>query len=39
MKMKKLVLYTVCGLAVALSGCKKYLEKEPDNRAQLNSPD
>jgi hypothetical protein len=39
MKMKKLVLYTVCSLAIALSGCKKYLEKEPDNRAQLNSPD
>lgn len=37
--MKKIYLYTALGLATAMSGCNKYLDKEPDNRAKLNSPE
>ncbi|RXK87445.1 RagB/SusD family nutrient uptake outer membrane protein [Filimonas effusa] len=38
--MKRLGLYIVLALAAAGStGCSKFLEKEPDNRAKLNSPE
>ena len=37
--MKKLVLYGACVLLIATTGCKKYLEKDPDNRAKLTSPE
>lgn len=30
---------TALALLATFSSCKKYLEKEPDNRAQLNSPE
>jgi hypothetical protein len=37
--MNKLLSYTVIILATSLfAGCKKYLEKEPDNRAKLTDP-
>lgn len=35
--MKKSILYTC--LALALAGCNKYLDKTPDNRANLDSPE
>lgn len=37
--MKKLFIYTAVCLAVTAGGCKKFLEKPPDNRAELNSPE
>lgn len=37
--MKRLALYIFCYFTLALAGCKKYLEKEPDNRAKLTSPE
>ena len=38
--MKKRFLYISCFVAfTASTGCKKYLEKEPDNRAVLNTPE
>ena len=37
--MKKAFAYTTCLLLLASTGCNKYLEKEPDNRAQLNTPE
>lgn len=33
--MKKLILYTAFIGAASLSGCKKYLDKEPDNRTTI----
>jgi len=33
--MKKILIYTFLSSFLALGGCSKYLEKEPDNRAQL----
>lgn len=36
--MKKAFLYSSCCLLVTISGCSKFLEKEPDNRAQVNTP-
>ena len=36
--MKKLFILSVVSVCITLSGCKKYLEKEPDNRAKLTSP-
>lgn len=36
--MKKIIIYITLA-AVALTGCKKYLDKEPDNRTQISSPD
>jgi len=36
--MRKLLTYTSFALLVFTAGCKKYLEKNPDNRASLNSP-
>src|SRR5688572_6555635 len=37
-KMKKTITYISCLLVFITSGCSKYLEKEPDNRAKLSSP-
>ncbi|MGN6438327.1 MAG: RagB/SusD family nutrient uptake outer membrane protein [Agriterribacter sp.] len=37
--MKNILIISVVGVGMALSGCKKYLEKEPDNRAKLSSPE
>jgi len=38
--MKNRIFYLSCGLLLlAATSCKKYLEKEPDNRAKLNSPE
>jgi hypothetical protein len=38
--MKRLFLYASCFLLIAAgSSCKKYLEKEPDNRAKIDSPE
>lgn len=37
--MKKILVYSSCFLLVTVAGCNKFLEKEPDNRAILNSPE
>jgi hypothetical protein len=37
--MKKLCLHIALGLAIGTAGCNKFLDKEPDNRAKLNSPE
>src|SRR4028118_1704353 len=37
--MKKIALYPLCCLALFAASCNKYLEKEPDNRAKLSSPE
>lgn len=37
--MRKVCLYITLGLAVGAAGCNKYLDKDPDVRAQLNSPE
>lgn len=37
--MKQTILYTSCVLLFFTAGCKKFLEKNPDNRASLNSPE
>lgn len=37
--MKKLFSPIACLLLIVATGCNKYLEKEPDNRAQLNTPE
>ncbi|MBE7172116.1 MAG: RagB/SusD family nutrient uptake outer membrane protein [Williamsia sp.] len=37
--MKKLIAYTGLIAVVSLTGCKKYLDKEPDNRTQIASSD
>ena len=38
--MKQSLLYIGCCLLIATTpGCKKYLEKEPDNRASINTPE
>ncbi|MBD0280110.1 MAG: RagB/SusD family nutrient uptake outer membrane protein, partial [Flavisolibacter sp.] len=37
--MKKVGFYISFLFLFVTTGCKKYLEKEPDNRAQLNTPD
>ena len=37
--MKKFILYTSLLGVVSLAGCKKYLDKEPDNRTQITSAD
>lgn len=39
MKVNKFRIYIVLLAGMSLAGCKKYLEKEPDNRAKLNSPE
>ncbi|MDQ6812203.1 MAG: RagB/SusD family nutrient uptake outer membrane protein [Bacteroidota bacterium] len=35
--MKKIISYSSCLLLLLVAGCNKYLDKEPDNRAKLNS--
>ncbi|MCW3081606.1 RagB/SusD family nutrient uptake outer membrane protein [Segetibacter sp.] len=37
--MKNIFLYISCLVVLTLSACNKYLDKEPDNRAKLNSPE
>ncbi|HET7897077.1 MAG TPA: RagB/SusD family nutrient uptake outer membrane protein, partial [Flavisolibacter sp.] len=37
--MQKLFPYIICLTLLVGTGCSKYLEKEPDNRAQLNTPE
>ena len=37
--MKKTISSITCLLLIVATGCNKYLEKEPDNRAQLNTPE
>jgi hypothetical protein len=37
--MKKVILYSFTALLVMSTGCRKYLEKEPDNRAKLTTPE
>ncbi len=37
--MKKLMAYTALLLAGGFSGCSKFLEKAPDNRTELNTPE
>jgi starch-binding outer membrane protein, SusD/RagB family len=37
--MKKNLLYSSCLFLLISTGCNKYLDKEPDNRAKLNSPE
>lgn len=37
--MKQYKIYAFLILAVSLAGCKKYLDKEPDNRTQITSPE
>jgi hypothetical protein len=37
--MRKLLTYTSFALLVFTTGCKKFLEKSPDNRASLNTPE
>ncbi|MCW3115147.1 MAG: hypothetical protein JWR18_3543 [Segetibacter sp.] len=37
--MKRSLLYTLCLVLLLSTGCNKYLDKEPDNRAKLNSPE
>ena len=37
--MKRIALYIFLSGAVGLTGCKKFLEKEPDNRTTPSSPE
>ncbi len=37
--MKRILIYTSCCFLVAAAGCNKYLDKEPDNRVKLNTPE
>lgn len=37
--MKQFLLYIMLFGALSFAGCKKYLDKEPDNRTQVSSPD
>jgi len=37
--MKKIFLYSSCGLLLMATGCSKFLDKEPDNRAKLSTPE
>lgn len=39
MTMKRILLYTSLISVVSMAGCKKYLDKEPDNRTQITTPD
>jgi starch-binding outer membrane protein, SusD/RagB family len=39
MNMKKTALYFSLLLCLTISGCKKYLDKEPDNRTQVRTAD
>lgn len=37
--MKKILIYAFFLSVVSLTGCKKYLDKEPDNRTQITTPE
>jgi len=37
--MKKVVPYIFLLTAISLAGCKKYLDKEPDNRTEIKTPE
>lgn len=37
--MKKIILYASLFSALSIAGCKKYLDKEPDNRTQIKTPE
>lgn len=37
--MKKLFFYSCCLFLFLITGCNKFLDKEPDNRAKLDSPE
>jgi starch-binding outer membrane protein, SusD/RagB family len=37
--MQKILSYTAFALLITTAGCKKFLEKNPDNRASLNTPE
>ncbi|MCS3800347.1 RagB/SusD family nutrient uptake outer membrane protein [Niastella sp. OAS944] len=37
--MQKILLYTTCALLFTTVGCKKFLEKNPDNRASVTTPE
>lgn len=39
MKMNRFIIYGLTALLVTSTGCRKYLEKEPDNRAKLTTPE
>lgn len=39
MSMKKIIVYTSLLGVFILTGCKKYLDKEPDNRTQITTPE
>src|SRR5687768_14372217 len=36
--MKKIIFYVSLTSAILFGGCKKYLDKEPDNRTQVKTP-
>lgn len=36
--MQKILFYTTCALLFTTTGCKKFLEKNPDNRASVTTP-
>jgi hypothetical protein len=37
--MKRIILYASLIAVISLTGCKKYLDKEPDNRTQIRTPE
>ena len=37
--MKRIIIYASLLSVVSLTGCKKYLDKEPDNRTQITTPE
>ena len=37
--MRKILFYTTVALLFTTTGCKKFLDKNPDNRASLNTPE
>src|ERR1044072_8734001 len=37
--MQKILFYTTCALLFTTTGCKKFLEKNPDNRASVTTPE
>lgn len=39
MKLKRIIFYSSLIFAISLAGCKKYLDKEPDNRTSIKTPE
>lgn len=37
--MKRIIIYASLLSVISLTGCKKYLDKEPDNRTQIKTPE